>query len=443
MLEKKKIFILGMAKSGFEAAKLLAFYHNDILITDCKEQDSDQVRALRELGVTYIVSDHPEELLDATYDCVIKNPGIPRDHQCVVKAIQLKIPVINEVEAAYHFLPKDVSIIGVTGSNGKTTTVTILYQLLKEMGLPVHLGGNIGVPLCSLVPNIKSHDILVLEISDHQLYDMYEFKADISILTNLTETHLDFNKTYDNYKKIKKRIFQNQTSDDLTILNKDNSDVMEISMDIPSRKLYFSSREEADICIKEDAIYYQNQRVILLDHIRVQGIHNYENIMCAIAAAKQFGVTDEIIKEVLNDFSGVEHRLEYVRKLEEREFYNDSKATNPKSTQIALGSFHRPTILIMGGVDRKIGFDSLIDYMHQVTHVLAMGETQSLILELCQKHGIDCVPVESMEEAVRVAYNLSEPGDVILLSPACASWDMYPNFEARGTEYKKYVEQLG
>lgn len=442
MFKNKKILILGMAKSGFEAAKLLALHHNQILVTDQKEQKEEDVQVLKELGVDFIVTEEPTKFLNDSFDYVIKNPGIHRSHPCVQKALELKIPVINEVEMAYTFLPKDISIIGVTGSNGKTTTVTILYEILKESGLPVHLGGNIGYPLSSLVNQIKAGDILVLEISDHQLHDMYDFKTNISILTNLSQVHLDFNGTYENYKQIKKRIFNHHTKHDLAILNQDNQDVVELTKEIPSRKLYFSSQTDSDLCIKNQAIYYLDEKVIDLDMIRVQGNHNYENIMCAIAAAKEFHVSNEAIKSVLNDFSGVEHRMEYVRRLEGREFYNDSKSTNNQSTIIALSSFQKPVILILGGLDRGQSFDELKDSMTYVKHVVCYGQTKEKIEKFCLKNQIDCVVLDDLESAVKVAYNLSEEEDVILFSPACASQDQFQSFEERGKLYKQYVENL-
>ncbi len=442
MFKNKKILILGMAKSGFEAAKLLALHHNQILVTDQKEQKKEDVQVLKELGVDFIVTDEPTKLLNDSFDYVIKNPGIHRSHPCVQKALELKIPVINEVEMAYTFLPKDVSIIGVTGSNGKTTTVTILYEILKESGLPVHLGGNIGYPLSSLVNKVKAGDILVLEISDHQLHDMYDFKTNISILTNLSQVHLDFNGTYENYQQIKKRIFNHHTKHDLAILNQDNEDVVKLTNDIPSRKLYFSSQRESDLCIKNQAIYYLDEKIIDLDMIRVQGNHNYENIMCAIAAAKEFQVSNEAIKSVLNDFSGVEHRMEYVRRLDGREFYNDSKSTNNQSTIIALSSFQKPVILILGGLDRGQSFDELKDSMTYVKHVVCYGQTKEKINEFCLKNQIDCVVLDDLESAVKVAYNLSDEENVILFSPACASQDQFQSFEERGKLYKQYVENL-
>jgi len=442
MFENKKIFILGMARSGYEVAKLLSKNNNQILITDMKEQDTDQVEELKGLGVNYIVTNDPEELLDDSYDYVVKNPGIVMTHKCVVKALQLGIKVINEVEVAYHFLPKDIKIVGITGSNGKTTTTTIAYEILKAAGIPVHIGGNIGIPLSKLVEIIKSKDVLVIEVSDHQLCNIVDFKTNISVLTNLSEVHLDFHGTYENYKNIKKRIFNRHTNNDIAILNYENNDVMEISKDTLSHKLYFSSKQKKDVYIENNFIMFKDEKIISLSDIRIKGIHNYENIMCAILIAKQFNVENEVIKGVLEDFAGVEHRIEFVDKINGREFYNDSKATNIESTIIALKSFDKPTILLLGGLDRGHSFDGLEPYMGNVTNIICYGETKNRIKEWADKINVDCVVVELLEDAVKAAYNLSDENSVILLSPACASWDQYKSFEIRGDEFKRIVGEL-
>ena len=204
----------------------------------------------------------------------------------------------------------------------------------------------------------------------------------------------------------------------------------------------FSSKTDADICIKDGSIYYYDEEVIPLDMIRVSGSHNYENIMCAIAIAKKFDVSNEAIRKVLNDFSGVEHRLEYVKRIDDREFYNDSKSTNNKSTITALSSFKTPIILILGGVDRKVGFDELTPYMNHVKHVVCYGQTKEKIEKYCNKIKKDCIVLDTLEEAVRVAYNLSDAKDTILFSPACSSRDQFKSFEERGKCFKEYVENL-
>lgn len=442
MYQNKKIFILGMAKSGFAVASLLAKHQNQILITDMKMQEEEAVKELESLGIYLVVTEDPALLLDETFDCVVKNPGIPLDHACIKKAESLNIPVVNEVEVAYSFLPQEVNVIGITGSNGKTTTVTITYEMLKEAGIKVHLGGNIGYPLSSFVDKIQKKDTLLLELSDHQLHDLYEFKTDISVLTNLSKVHLDFHKTYENYKAVKKRIFNHHTNHEVAILNLDNEEVVNLARDISSHKIFFSSTKEADIYMKEGKIYYHEEEVIPLASIRVNGIHNYENIMCAIGVAKEFGVSNEVIKKVLNDFSGVEHRLEYVGRILDREFYNDSKSTNNKSTITALSSFQTPVVLILGGFDRKIGFEELTPYMEHVKHVVCYGQTKEKIEAYCHKINKDCIVLDNLEQAVRVAYNLSDEKDTILFSPACSSQDQFKSFEERGKYFKQYVENL-
>ena len=442
MIKDKKILILGMARSGISVAKLLSKYNNEILITDLKEQDEEVLKELNDLNIKVIITSEQDKLIDDTYDYIIKNPAIKKDNKAVVKAKSLNIPVINEIEVSYGFLPNDVKIIAITGSNGKTTTTTITYELLKYTNNRVHIGGNIGIPLSSFVEEIKSNDILVLEKSDHQLCDMYNFKANITALTNLSEVHIDFHDTYENYKNVKKKIFNNQTENDFTILNKDNSDVLELTKDIKPKKIYFSTKEKADIYLDNNKIIYNNEEIIDCSNIKIKGNHNYENIMIAIVIAKKYGVSNENIKDFLSKFGGVEHRIEYVRTLNNRKFYNDSKATNNKSTIIALDSFNEPTILIMGGLDRNIPFDEIGTHLKNTKSIICYGETKFKIQEFASKYNVKSLVVNNLKEATKKAYEISDDNDVILLSPACASWDQYPDFETRGNEFKEVVNNL-
>ena len=361
MFKNKKILVLGMARSGYEVAKLLSKYNNKIIVTDKKEQDINHIEELEELGVSFIKSEDPIDLLDSSFDLVIKNPGIRYDHPLILKALDLGIKVVNEVEVAYHFLPKDAYVIAVTGSNGKTTTTTLVYEFIKAMGKIVHLGGNIGYPLSQIVEDVKSNDVVVLEISAQQLHDCYDFNPNVSILTNLVPVHIDFFGTYENYIDHKLRIFMN---------------------------------------------------------------HNNKNI------------------DILNKFTGVEHRIEFVAKINGREFYNDSKATNVKSTEIALNSFNTPTILLLGGLDRGHSFEDLRDDLTHVTHIVCYGQTKERIKEFADSCNIDCTKVETLEEATKFAYNISSDGDTILLSPACASWDQFEDFEKRGEKFKEVINLI-
>ena len=441
MFENKKIFILGMARSGYEAAKLLSDYNNEIIVTDGKEQKEELVSELESLGVKVIITSDQVSLLDDSFDYVIKNPGIKYDNPVVVKAKELGIKVINEIEMAYSFLDKSVNIIGVTGSNGKTTTTTLISEFMKNSFDNVYLGGNIGIPLSNFVRDIKPNSYLVLEISDHQLCDMYDFKTNVSVLTNITPTHLDFHKSYEVYQMTKKKIFNNHTSDDLAVINKDDEVSMKITDDIKSTKVYYGHDKTNLAYYDEEGIYYDGKLVIKLDDIILKGKHNYQNIMGAIIAVKKYGVTDEVIQKVLKEFKGVEHRLEYVDIIDGVTYYNDSKATNCVSTITALNSFDKPTILLLGGYDRGHSFHDLDDSMKNVKCVVCFGETKNRIEEFCNDLNIKCYKNDTLKEAMNVVKDICTPGDVVLLSPACASWDQYDKFEDRGDEFKKLVRE--
>lgn len=438
MIKNKKVFILGMARSGYEAAKILA-PDNTVFVTDMKEQDAQQVKELEDMGVTVVISDTPLSLLDDSYDVMVKNPGIKYTHPTVMKAKELGIQVINEVELAYSYLKDGVHIIGVTGSNGKTTTVTLIYNMMKEAGLPVYLGGNIGTPLCHFVKDIHENEYLVMEISDHQLCDMYDFKTNVSVLTNIYEVHTDFHDSHERYVQTKKKIFNNHTEKDVAIINFDNKEAVDISKDIHSTKYYFSKNNKQNVYLENSAIYYRGEKVIACSQIKLKGIHNYENIMAAISAVKVYDVDNESICKVLETFGGVEHRIEYVDTIDGVSYYNDSKATNCESTKIALNSFTQPTLLLLGGLDRGHSFDDLTSCMEHVTYVACYGETKARIKEYCDRIGKDCGVFDNLVQATISCYEKAQRGDVVLLSPACASWDQYEKFEDRGNEFKETV----
>lgn len=441
MIRDKKVFILGMARSGYEAAKLLAT-DNKVLVTDMNEQDAVQVKELEKLGVRVVISKEPSDLLDESYDVMVKNPGIKYTHQTVVKAHELGIDVINEVELAYGYMNENVNIIGVTGSNGKTTTVTLIYNILKEAGFPVYIGGNIGTPLCHFVKDIKENEYLVMEISDHQLCDMYKFKTNVSVLTNIFDVHTDFHDSHERYVMTKKKIFNNHTKDDIAIINYDNKEAVDISKDINSTKYYFSKNSKQNVYLKDNAIYYHDDKVIDCNDIKLKGMHNYENIMAAISAVKVYNVDNGSICKVLKTFGGVEHRIEYVDTIDGVDYYNDSKATNCESTKIALKSFKQPILLILGGLDRGHSFEDLTPCMNNVTYVACYGETKTRIKEYCDKIGKDCGIFDNLEKATLSCFEKAQKGDVVLLSPACASWDQYKKFEDRGDEFKSIVNNL-
>ncbi len=442
-MENKRIFILGMARSGYEAAKLLSTKGYDVLVNDGSEnQNPGHIEELKNLGVELVLGDHPDDLFDNSFFMLVKNPGISNEHKYVRKSVELEIPVINEMELAYRYFPEGVKIIGITGTNGKTTTTTITYELFKAAMDRVFLAGNIGFPLCSIVADLKPDDIVIMEVSDHQLSNVEKFKTDIAVLTNLFEAHIDFHGSYEKYIAMKKRIFNFHTVDNIAILNKENADVLELTKDIGSTRKYFSSKSVTDCCIFKDAIWYDGEKVIDLNDIKIKGIHNYENTMAAIMVAKEFGIDNKTIKRVMMNFNGVEHRLEFVRTVKAVDYYNDSKATNIKSTQIALLSFKRPTTLILGGMDRGHSFDELKDYLVNVNLIISYGETRFRIDEFAKECKIECIVLDTLEQAVLAAYETSIKNSVVLLSPACASWDQFADFEARGNLFKECVKNL-
>lgn len=440
MFENKKILVLGMARSGYEVSKILSKYNNEILITDQKDQDEEHVIELENLGVKFVKSDNPIELLDNTYNLVVKNPGIRYDHPLILKANELGIKVVNEVEVAYNLLPKNTYIIAITGSNGKTTTTTLCYEFIKAMGKKVHIAGNIGLPLSGVLNDIKEDDVLVIEISAQQLHDLDRFNPNVAILTNLTPVHIDFFGDYETYMNHKIKIFKNHNENNIAIINKTNEDSFEKTKTINSSKVYFSSSEKADAYIDNGAIYYNDEKIIDINDIKLKGDHNYENIMCAIIATKTLGITNDKIKDVLSKFGGVEHRLEYVGTFNDIDVYNDSKATNVKSTEIALGAFNTPIVLLLGGLDRNHSFDDLGDDLSYVKEIVAYGQTKERIKDFAEKNNIKCEIFETLKEATNYACEIAKPKDTILLSPACASWDQYDCFEQRGIEFKENIK---
>ena len=447
MFQNKKILILGMARSGYEAAKYLSKLDNTVVLNDGKEekkQNEAQVNELKSLGVELIFGSHPDQLLDSSFDYLIKNPGVPIDHKYVLKAKELGIEVINEVEMAYRMLPRDVTLVGITGTNGKTTTTTLTYNILKEAFKErVHLAGNIGYPLCSILDKLKKDDIIVMEVSCQQGENIKEFKPHIGLFTNIDQAHIDFMKTFEHYKEVKKRMFYNQTSEDIAILNMENEEVMKELKNIKSITKYFSSKNEINgAYVKNGIIYYYDEEVMKVSDIKIPGVHNLENCLGAMMIAKEFNVSNEIIDKVLSEFTGVEHRLEYVYTVNDVRYYNDTEATNIKCSQIALSSFSEPTTIILGGLERGQNFDDLIPFMNNVKNIIAIGQCRERVKEFGDKLSIPTYVYEKLEDGFKKSVEVTEKGGIVLLSPASASWDQYKECEIRGAEFKRYVKDM-
>ncbi|WNS77080.1 UDP-N-acetylmuramoyl-L-alanine--D-glutamate ligase [Bacillus sp. DTU_2020_1000418_1_SI_GHA_SEK_038] len=440
----KKILVLGLAKSGVAAASLLHKLGAFVTVNDYKPlSENMEAQSLLEEGITVICGEHPLGLLEEGFELIVKNPGIPYHNPMIVGAIEKRIPIITEVELAYHI--SEAPLIGITGTNGKTTTTTLIYEMLKEGGKHPLIAGNIGTVASEVAQGATRENTIVIELSSFQLMGINEFKPKIAILTNLYDAHLDYHGTRKEYVHAKANITSNQTNDDFFIVNAEQDDVLEIAAQSNATIIPFSVKNRLDsgVYLENGWIYFNDERVIATKDIALPGAHNLENILSAIAAAKLSSVNNEAIFKVLHTFKGVKHRLQFVMEHEGRKFYNDSKATNILATQNAISAFHDPIILLAGGLDRGNEFDELIPYFKNVKAVVTFGQTAPRIKSAAVQAGIKTIMhVDNVEKAVPVAYQLSEKGDVILLSPACASWDQYKTFEVRGDIFIQAVHML-
>lgn len=447
MFTNKKVLILGLARSGFAAAKYLINNNNEVILNDGKDKeklDQNQIEELEKLGVKLVFGSHPDDLLDSSFDYLIKNPGVPIDHKYVLEARKLGVEVINEAEMAFRLLPKGVKLIGITGTNGKTTTTTITYEIMHEYYKDkVFLTGNIGFPMIDLIGKVKDGDYIVMEVSCQQLENMSEYRPNVALMTNLSPAHIDFLKSFENYKRVKAKIFGAQTEEDVAILNNENSDVLEETKNIKSTKKYFSSKNKVNgAYLKDNKLYYNDEYVMDRKSIKIAGLHNVENVLGAIAIVKEFNVPNEVIEKVVSNFKGVEHRLEFVREIGDVKFYNDTEATNIKCTQIALSSFDEDTYIILGGLERGQDFEELTDYMTNVKGILAIGQCRERVKEFAEKLKIPVIVEEHLKDGFPKLYKMSEKKGIILLSPASASWDQYKECEVRGREFKDLVKEL-
>lgn len=439
----KHVLVLGLAKSGMAAATLLHDSRIVVRVNDQKPfEENPQAQTLSDKGIEVITGGHPLSVLDGI-DYVVKNPGIPYTNPIIEEAEARQIPIVTEVELAYRL--SDGPIIGITGSNGKTTTTTLTYEMLRESKKPVKVAGNIGKVACQVAQSTSQEDTLVIELSSFQLIGTQTFKPHIAVFLNLYEAHLDYHKTMEHYGYSKSQVFMNQDENDYVIYNADHEDVKDYVQQAKSQRIPFSvTRKQPDGVWKdEEWLYMEHEKLVRLNEIMLVGVHNMENIMASVAAAKLSGATNNGITKVLKTFAGVEHRMQFVRELHGRKFYNDSKATNILATSKALSAFQSPTVLLAGGLDRGNAFDDLLPHLNQVKAMVVFGETAPKIKELAENNGIEqTIIVDNVKQAAEEAYRISNQGDVILLSPACASWDQYRTFEERGDMFMEAVHTL-
>ncbi len=443
----KRLVIIGAAESGIGAAVLATKKGFDVFVTDNGIIKEEYKRLLIHHSISFEEGSHTEKnILNANE--IIKSPGIPENSELLKKVRASDIPVISEIEFAGRYTT--AKMIGITGTNGKTTTTMLIYHILKKAGLNVGLGGNIGKSFALQVAE-HNYDYYVLELSSFQLDDMYKFRCDVAVLTNITPDHLDrYNYKLENYVKSKFRILQNQTSSDAFIYCADDPITSEYlpTANIKAHSYPYSIQKKLDegAWLEENQIHFltNNKHLTMLIHeLALQGKHNLYNSMAAGIATRVLDIRKETIRESLSDFRNVEHRLELVSTVHGIEFINDSKATNVNSTWYALESFSKPVILILGGVDKGNDYSTLMDLIKEkVKAIVCLGKDNKKIIKSFKSIVPSIVETTSAEEAVQTAYRLGKKGDVVLLSPACASFDLFENYEDRGRQFKKAVRNL-
>ena len=432
-LEDKDVLVIGLAKSGYEAAKLLNKLGARVVVNDGKDLTQDShANDLENIGIKVVGGEHPLTLLDND-PIIVKNPGIPYTAPILEAAVAKGLTILTEVELSY--LVSEAPIIGVTGTNGKTTVTSLIGDMFQKSRLVGRISGNIGYVASKVAQEVTAQDYLVTELSSFQLLGTEQYKPHIAIITNIYSAHLDYHETLENYQNAKKQIYKNQDENDYLICNYQQRHLIE-SENVKARTFYFSTQQEVEgIYIKDGYIVFKGFRIIHTDDLVLPGEHNLENILAAVLAALLAGVPVNAIIDSLTTFSGIEHRLQYIGSNKTNKYYNDSKATNTLATQFALNSFKQPIIWLCGGLDRGNGFDELIPYMNNVRVMATFGETQDKFVKLGESQGKYVVKAIDVEDAVNKIQDIIEPNDVVLLSPACASWDQYNTFEERGNKF--------
>ncbi|VTS23790.1 UDP-N-acetylmuramoyl-L-alanyl-D-glutamate synthetase [Streptococcus anginosus] len=439
----KKVLVLGLAKSGESAARLLDKLGAIVTVNDGKPfEENPAAQSLLEEGIKVVTGGHPLELLDEDFELMVKNPGIRYDNPMVKKALEKEIPVITEVELAY--LISDAPIIGITGSNGKTTTTTMIAEVLTAGGQSGLLSGNIGFPASQVATTATKNDTLVMELSSFQLMGIETFHPEIAVITNLMPTHIDYHGSFENYVAAKWNIQKNMSKSDFLVLNFNQTLAKELAAKTQATVVPFSTTEKVDGAYLEgNMLTFRGEPVMAADELGVPGSHNVENALATIAVAKLCGIENQVIKETLAGFGGVKHRLQYVGEINHVKFYNDSKSTNILATQKALSGFdNSKVILIAGGLDRGNEFDELVPDIQGLKKMVILGESAARVKRAADKAGVSYMDAADVKDATQKAFAEAQAGDIVLLSPANASWDMYPNFEVRGDEFIATFEEL-
>jgi len=449
-LKDKKVLVVGAARSGIAAARFLVAKGAVIALNDQKpiENWSDEALGLKDLGIGLLPGEVPSWLLDQI-ELLVVSPGVPSSSIPIRYAERAGAEVIGEIELAYRYLRG--RIIAVTGSNGKTTTTTLIGELLRDSGLPVQVGGNIGKPLISLVESSRDDGWTVVELSSFQLETISEFHAAIAVVLNVTPNHMDRYESFTDYAAAKHRIFMNQTEGDIAVLNDDDQTVSSWARGLRAQVINFSIRKklERGLFLDGNELVSRTpdggQRLLRSDEMKLRGLHNVENVLAALAAGIAAGADPVAMRETVKRFQPVEHRLEFVAEIEGVKFYNDSKATSVDATVKALEAFQQDVgkvILILGGRSKKAPYTPLESLVRSKARGLVLiGEDAETIARELD----GCAVMEratDMQDAVRRSFESAETGDVVLLAPACASFDMFEGFEHRGKVFKQEVEML-
>ena len=442
-LRDKKVLVVGLARTGIECARFLLNQGAKVSVSDLRSETdlSQEIEALKGLPIDYLLEGEERHWLDDV-DLVVPSPGVPAANPLLRESCSRGIEILSEVELAYRFFR--FPIVAITGTNGKSTTTTLVGLMLKANGTRVFIGGNIGAPLIGFVGG--DWEWGVVEISSFQLEWIEEFRPRVAVLLNLTEDHLDRYPDFATYCRVKERIFENQTKKDVAILNREDSLVWGMRQGRPARIISFGFSEvDEGVFAKSEEIVWRegsSEERFPLGHVKIQGVHNVENMMAAIAAAKAIGIPAQIIQQTLEEFPGLEHRLEFVREKDGVHYYNDSKGTNVGAVVKSLASFSVPVILLAGGVDKGGDYRVLREGVgKRVKRLVLFGAAKEMIAKALGSL-TETVIVDDMEAAVRDAHLHARPGDVVLLSPACSSFDMFRNYAERGRVFKSLVQAL-
>ncbi len=461
-LAKKTVIVVGLGVTGIAVAHFLKQKGAAVVVTDLasEEQLGPQVKAVREMGIAMELGGHRSETFTKA-DLIVLSPGVAHTIAPVLQASENGVPVIGEIELASRFIAEP--ILAVTGTNGKTTTTEILGSMLKQSGFRVFVGGNIGNPLIGYVEGEQKADFIVAEISSFQLDTIDTFRPAVGVLLNITVDHLDRYPDFEAYAASKFRLFENQQPDDIAVLNGSDPLVRSLSGPIKSTKLYYSSlndREEGAVYdrmgihfrfdessnsggkLRMARLATRKQRSLKVSNLKVIGRHNLENATAAALAALAAGASPQTIQAALDRYRGAAHRVEHIATIHGVDFYNDSKATNVDAVIRALESFTQPVVLIMGGLDKGGNFQALGEILSRhAKKLIVMGRAADLIKSVLGDT-VSTVSAASMADAVKKAYRCVAPDDVVLLSPGCASFDMYKNYAQRGEDFKMAVENL-